>query len=121
MFTPFFFATSYSTSLNHTPSFSFYLLSILNGASLFGRILVGSLADRFGPFNLTVLAATVGTITCYTWTAATSVGELVVWGIFYGFSSGAILSLQMQCAGALAGKEAFGTAVGLAMAGVSFA
>ena len=88
MFSPFFFTTGYSVSLGHSASFSFYVLSIMNGASLFGRIAVGILADKFGAFNFTSIAALVGAIVCYCWTAATSVGGIVVWSMAYGFSSG---------------------------------
>jgi hypothetical protein len=31
------------------PNFSFYLISIANAASGFGRIFAGVMADRFGP------------------------------------------------------------------------
>jgi nitrate/nitrite transporter NarK len=121
MFSPFFFTTSYSTSLGHPASFSFYILSIMNGASLFGRVLVGMLADTYGAFNLTCLSALSGTVVCYCWTTATSQAGLVIWCIAYGFSSGAVLSLQMQCAAALSTKETYGTAVGLAMGFISIA
>ena len=88
MFSPFFFLTSYAASIGMSTSLSFYLLSILNGASLFGRIIVGSLADRFGAFNLMAVVAIVSAIIAFCWTTATSVGGLVVWAIAYGFSSG---------------------------------
>lgn len=88
MFSPFFFTPAYSTSLGHSASFSFHALSILNAASLFGRIIIGTLADRFGPFNLSCISALVGAVVCYCWTAATSPAGLGVWAVAYGFSSG---------------------------------
>jgi MFS family permease len=86
-FTPFFFVTSYSTSLGHS-SISFYLVSILNGASSFGRIIPGYLADRAGVFNTLILFGLFAGVTALSWTAAKSVAGLVVWSAAYGFSSG---------------------------------
>ncbi|KAL1955985.1 hypothetical protein VTO42DRAFT_7885 [Malbranchea cinnamomea] len=62
MFTPFFYVTSYAKSLGHSVSVSFYLVSIVNAASFFGRILPGMMADRFGHYNMCVLAASTSGI-----------------------------------------------------------
>jgi predicted MFS family arabinose efflux permease len=91
MFGPFFFTTAYSVAMGHSAPFSFYVLSIMNGASLFGRIGVGVLADKFGPFNLSSAAALIGAVVCYCWTSATSMGAIVFWAIAYGFTSGVSL------------------------------
>lgn len=88
MFGPFFYVTSYAESLGHSASFSFYLISIINAASLFGRILPGMLADRYGHFNLCSLAALLSGIVAFCWTPVKSVAALVVWSLAYGFSSG---------------------------------
>ena len=96
MFAPFFFLTSYAISIGMSTSLAFYLLSVLNGASLFGRIIMGAAADRFGPFNAICLVAILSAIIAFCWTTATSVGALVVWAIAYGFSSGVSYRLLMQ-------------------------
>lgn len=88
MFAPFFFVTSYAASLGMSPSFSFYLISILNGASSFGRILPGFLGDRYGHFNLCATAALLSGIIGFCWTAATTPAGLVVYSVAYGFASG---------------------------------
>lgn len=136
MFSPFFYATSYAQSLGYSTSFAFYLVSIINAASLFGRILPGILADRYGHFNLCGTAALLSGAIALCWTAATSSGGLVVWCLAYGLTSGvcippkrqnnrassfanshsqAIMSLQSACAVYLAPPELHGTAVGLLM------
>ncbi|KAB8255539.1 major facilitator superfamily domain-containing protein [Aspergillus pseudonomiae] len=119
MFSPFFYATSYAQSLGHSTSFAFYLVSIINAASLFGRILPGILADRYGHFNLCGTAALLSGATALCWTAAKSSGGLVVWCLAYGLTSGAIMSLQSACAAHLAPHELHGTAVGLLMGSVA--
>lgn len=88
MFSPFFFVTAYAVSLGHTASYAFYAVSAMNAASLFGRILIGMLADRFGAFNLTTFSAVIGAMICYCWTAATSEAGIMLWALAYGFSSG---------------------------------
>ncbi|KAM3448629.1 hypothetical protein NHJ6243_010091, partial [Beauveria neobassiana] len=119
MFSPFFYATSYARSLGHSTSFAFYLVSIVNGASLFGRILPGILADRYGHFNLCGAAALLSGAIALCWTAAKSSGGLVVWCLAYGLTSGAIMSLQSACAAQLAPHELQGTAVGFLMGSVA--
>jgi predicted MFS family arabinose efflux permease len=88
MFAPFFYLTSYAIHIGISVSLAFYLLSVLNGASLFGRILVGVLADKFRPFNLICIFAVSSAVIGFCWTTATSMGGLVVWSIAYGFTSG---------------------------------
>lgn len=88
MFSPFFFVTSYAVSIGFGTSFAFYLVSILNAASLFGRISAGWLADKYGHFNLCSIAAITSSVVAFTWTAATSTGGIVVWSLAYGFCSG---------------------------------
>ncbi|OJJ76878.1 hypothetical protein ASPBRDRAFT_49895 [Aspergillus brasiliensis CBS 101740] len=119
MFSPFFYATSYAQSLGHPTSFAFYLVSIINAASLFGRVLPGILADHYGHFNLCGTAALLSGVTALCWTAAKSTGGLVVWCLAYGLTSGAIMSLQSACAAHLAPHELHGTAVGFLMGSVA--
>ncbi|OBT75533.1 hypothetical protein VF21_04886 [Pseudogymnoascus sp. 05NY08] len=119
MYSPMFYITTYSRSLGHPIDISFYLVSVINGSSLFGRILPGFLADRYGHFNLCTLAGLASGITSLCWTAAKSIPGLVVWCLAYGFTSGAILSLQASCAGSLATRETQGTAMGFLMGAVA--
>ncbi|KIW69702.1 hypothetical protein PV04_05564 [Phialophora macrospora] len=119
MFSPFFFTTSYAVSMGFSTSFAFYLVSILNAASLFGRVAAGWLADRYGHFNLCSTSAMVSAAVAFSWTAATSSAGIVVWALAYGFCSGSIMALQVSCGTKLATPETYGTAVGMIMAIVS--
>jgi nitrate/nitrite transporter NarK len=49
MFTPIFYVQQFAESMGMSAGASFYLLSIINGSSAFGRIIPGFVADRFGP------------------------------------------------------------------------
>jgi len=88
MFIPFFYISSYATEKGVTPETSFYLISVLNGASLVGRVLPGHLADRWGHYNLIIAAMFASTVVAFAWTAATSLAGVVVVAVAYGFASG---------------------------------
>ena len=115
MFSPFFFISTYATSLGKSDSFAFYLISILNATSMFGRIIPGLLADRYGAFNICSVAALLSGIIGFTWTAVDTSGGLIVWSMAYGFASGAMLSLQITCAAQISSPENRGTSMALAI------
>jgi MFS family permease len=117
MFIPFFYITSYSISIGQDPDMSFYLVAILNGVSLVGRVLPGFIADRYGTFNMITVVTFFSGIICCCMTSATSMGGLIAIAAAYGLSSGAILSLQGACSTKLVGPESYGAAMG-AMMGV---
>ncbi|KKK14093.1 hypothetical protein P175DRAFT_0428954 [Aspergillus ochraceoroseus IBT 24754] len=119
MFSPFFFTTSYAVSKGFSSNLSFYTISIINGASLFGRILPGFVADRYGRYNCCIVFTFLSGIIALCWTRATSVAGLVIFSAAYGFTSGAILSLQQVCAVQVATPETIGLAIGCVMASTS--
>ncbi|KXS97744.1 hypothetical protein AC578_3191 [Pseudocercospora eumusae] len=118
-FAPLFYVSVYATHLGFSENLAFYLVSILNGASLFGRILPGIFADKFGHFNILTSSAFFSAIVVFCWTKATSVAGLIVWSVACGFTSGAIMSLQLACATTLADESTRGLALGVTMASVS--
>ena len=122
-FTPLYYIPVYAaTSLRKSEDFAFHLVSILNAASMCGRVIPGFLADHYlGHFNTLAISATISGVVTFCWTTATSSAGLVVWVVAYGLTSGAILSLQLACATVLTTErpELRGTAVGLTLASVS--
>jgi len=88
MFAPFFYTTSYAVKMGFSTSLAFYTVSIVNGASFFGRILPGIVADKYGKFNCCILATISAAIIALCWTKVTSVAGLVLWSAAYGFASG---------------------------------
>ncbi|EYE91894.1 MCT family MFS transporter [Aspergillus ruber CBS 135680] len=119
MFSPFFFTTSYGVKMGFSDDLSFYTVSIVNGASFFGRILPGIVADKYGKFNSCIVATSFAGIIALCWTKATSVAGLVVWSAAYGFASGGILSLQQACAAQVATSQTLGLAIGAVMGSTS--
>lgn len=92
MWTPLFFLPSYAVSRGMKPTLASYLLAILNAASTFGRIIPGILADKFGRLNILALGGIVTGIVIFCMNSAKTNAELVVYSIFFGFSSGTIIS-----------------------------
>ncbi|GKT95390.1 MFS monocarboxylate [Colletotrichum tofieldiae] len=88
LFTPLFFVSAFGISHGLSSSTAFYLLSGLNGASFFGRVIPGFLADRYGHFNLCALAILSAGIVGFCWTAASTLAGLAIWSLAYGFCSG---------------------------------
>lgn len=71
-----------------------YLLPILNAVSIFGRILPGIIADRFGRFNIMILTTGFSAIIVLAlWLPAHGNAPIIVFSALYGFSSGAFVSL----------------------------
>ncbi|KAG6040620.1 hypothetical protein E4U41_007684 [Claviceps citrina] len=76
------------------PSLAQYLLSILNAASLFGRLFSGIMGDRMGRYNIfVVVCALTGIWVLALWIPASSTGGIVAFAALFGFCSGAYVSL----------------------------
>lgn len=73
---------------------SLYLLSVLNAASIFGRILPGIFADKFGRFNTMIITTTFSAVIVLAlWLPSKSNAPILVFCVLYGFSSGAFVSM----------------------------
>lgn len=88
MFSPFFFTTSYAVEKGFSTSLAFYTVSIVNGASFFGRVLPGLVADKLGKFNCCIISTIVAGVIALCWSKVESVAGLVIWSAAYGFGSG---------------------------------
>jgi len=70
------------------PNMAFYMIAIINGPSLFGRLLPGMLTDRYGSFNIMILVTGASGLICCCWTKATSMAGIIALSAAYGFTSG---------------------------------
>lgn len=96
MFSPIFYLPSFATGAGFSTTLSFYTASIMNGASFFGRILPGFVADKYGKFNCCITATISTGIIIMCWTKVASVAGLVVWSAAYGFASGVSSSRRLR-------------------------
>ncbi|KAJ7655398.1 MFS general substrate transporter [Mycena rosella] len=81
-----------ATSVGISPDFSFYLISIANAASLFGRLMSGVATDKLGAVNVITPMTAIAAVMTYLWPLARSKGSFIAIAIVYGFSSGAYVS-----------------------------
>jgi MFS family permease len=75
-------------------SFGFYLLAIMNGASIAGRVIPTIFAFYFGPLNsMAVIEILAGGLT-FAWIAiTTSLPGTIIYAVLYGFLSGGFAAL----------------------------
>ncbi|EAU30841.1 conserved hypothetical protein [Aspergillus terreus NIH2624] len=92
MFTPMFYLTTYATTKGMSATLAGYLLALVNAASTFGRIVPGALADKYGRLNTFAIGGVATGILVFCMTSATNNAGLIVYAIFFGFCSGAIVS-----------------------------
>src|ERR1700724_678783 len=98
LFTPFTFLTQYGIAYGMEENLAFYLISIINAASIIGRILPGFLADKVGAFNIQIVFSTVMAIGLLAyWMPLTTEAGIITFALFYGFVSGAFISLFTVC------------------------
>jgi predicted MFS family arabinose efflux permease len=94
LYTPFFYVQYYSISKGITDqNLGFYLLAILNSASVFGRIIPNFVADKLGPMNIIIPCALISGILIFCLIPIDSVAAIMVFNILYGFFSGSFVSL----------------------------
>jgi predicted MFS family arabinose efflux permease len=90
--TPYFFIQSIAPQVGIPANSAFYLVAIINGLSLPGRIIPGIIADRIGPFNTFVPSAvSAGILTLACIGIKTSAG-LYTYCVLYGLFSGNLIS-----------------------------
>ncbi|KAF4975107.1 hypothetical protein FZEAL_8055 [Fusarium zealandicum] len=122
MFTPLFFIPSYAVTRGMDATLASYLLAIINGASTFGRIIPGVLADKYGRLNVYTLGGLSTGIVILCMNQAKTTASLVVYAVVFGFTSGTIFS-GVSAAFSLVTKDARdnGTYMGMGMAVSSLA
>lgn len=122
LFTPLFYIQIYGVTHGVDPKLAFYLVSILNGASFFGRILPGFLADFYGRFNLFFISsAASGILMLAFWLNAHTTASIVAFAALYGFFSGAVISLQPAVIAQISPVERIGVRLGMCYGPLSIA
>ncbi|KAH8688010.1 riboflavin transporter MCH5 [Tricladium varicosporioides] len=93
-FIPIFYLPSYAVMRGMSTRLAFYLVSVLNGASFFGRVIPGITADKLGPLNMLFVSTLSTGILILCWPKTKSNVSIFVFAGLYGFFSGAIISLM---------------------------
>ena len=85
---------------------TYWLLSIMNGCSTFGRLSSAWLCDKCGALNVHMTVTTVSSILClFLWTFANSLAPALVFAILFGAFSGSVIGLPAASMAAILGPE----------------
>ncbi|KAK9456445.1 major facilitator superfamily domain-containing protein [Dipodascopsis uninucleata] len=91
-----------------------YIVSMMNGASIFGRILPAILADKLGNYNMNILGMLgCGIVTLALWIPGSNEASCIAYGIVYGFFSGTFVALLPACCAQISPIREIGVRVGL--------
>ncbi|KAH6894529.1 major facilitator superfamily domain-containing protein [Thelonectria olida] len=97
-----------------------YVVPILNAASFFGRALSGIFADKMGRFNMFSLVCLITSILILgLWIPAKNNAALISFAGFFGYFSGAYISLSPALVAEIGPPQEFGYRAGLLFAGAS--
>jgi MFS family permease len=83
-------------SLEHAdtdPKVASYLLSIINAASILGRLLPNFVADKVGPLNILIPLTAGAAVLTFGWIGIHDGAGLIVFCVLYGFVQGPFVSL----------------------------
>ena len=90
--------------------------------SIFGRILPGIFADRYGRFNSLIATSALSFILVLAlWLPSRGTIPIILFGAFYGFSSGAFISITPSCAAQISDVREIGVRMGTMYLVISFA
>lgn len=122
VFVPFFYLPGYGQSIGLSVDLSFYLLAILNAASLFGRLLGGAAADRLGRINTLSLACLTCGILILCWLPIRSHAAIIAFAALFGFFSGTAIGVFPATIAMTASQpNEIGSYLGMALGVYSFA
>ncbi|KAK7203972.1 major facilitator superfamily domain-containing protein [Myxozyma melibiosi] len=116
------YLSSFGQANGFSPDLASYLSSILNGASTFGRILPGIVADKLGKYNTFFLSAFLtGTLAAAFWIPITTHPQIIAFAAVYGFVSGAALTVWQAVIGEISPMREMGARLGMVNAFTAFA
>lgn len=85
---------------------TYWLLSIMNGCSTFGRLSSAWLCDRFGALNVHMIVTLVSSMLClFLWTFAKSLAPALVFAVLFGAFSGSVIGLPPASMAAILGPS----------------
>jgi MFS family permease len=92
-YVPIFYVASYARAAVHTTtSLSFYMVAIVNGSSVIGRVVPYLLVAYIKPIGILLFAVAASAIAMFTWIAATGTGGFIVWSCYWGALSGVLVT-----------------------------
>lgn len=106
LFLPLFYLPTYCQRIGASPNIYNYILTILNAASIIGRIVPGYIGDKIGRLNSLIPFVLFSGISILVfWLPTNTVALAIVFAVAYGISSGSVISLYPSVIGQLFGIE----------------
>ncbi|KAJ3557220.1 hypothetical protein NM688_g1589 [Phlebia brevispora] len=93
LFTPLTYLTVRAEAIGIPTSLAFYLIPIVNGMTIFGRLSCGAVANKLGSLNLTIASTLLTVASIFAWAYVTSPAAYIAISCLYGFASGGFLGL----------------------------
>ena len=122
MFLPFNYIILYAEAKGVSTRLASYMLAILNAVSVLGRTLPGWIADRVGRFNTMIFTSFLSCILVLAlWLPSRGNVPIILFAAFYGFSSGAFVSLAPALVAQISDIRKIGVRTGTMFAVVSVA
>ncbi|KAI9830253.1 MAG: hypothetical protein M1819_005780 [Sarea resinae] len=122
MFLPFNYIIVQGTASGMSSRLAGYLPAILNGVSVFGRIIPGYVADRVGRFNVMIVTSFFAAILVLAlWIPAKSNAPIITFAALYGFASGAFVSMAPALIAQISDIRKIGVRTGTMFAIISIA
>ncbi|KAK8119797.1 monocarboxylate permease [Apiospora kogelbergensis] len=122
LFVPFFYISYYAIQQKFTDeNLGFYMLPILNSASIFGRLLPNIFADKLGVLNTIIPCSFITSIIAFCLIRVDSQASIIATAVLYGFFSGVYVSLPPTILVFLTpDRSLVGTRLGQGFATISF-
>ncbi|KAK9470914.1 MFS general substrate transporter [Dipodascopsis tothii] len=118
LFVPIGYIPSHAVAHHFSSELADYLVSIMNAGSFLGRVSIGMLADKVGPYNCYAFAsAASGLLTVALWLPATGHVPIILYAVLFGYASGATISLMPAVIASISPVHEIGTRMG-AISGV---
>ncbi|KAF4471602.1 Major facilitator superfamily domain general substrate transporter [Fusarium albosuccineum] len=116
LFVPFNYIVTEAIYYGMKPSLATGLVSIMNGASFFGRTVPNYIADKSGRYNVMIVMLLLSTIMVLgLWLPGRSNGAIIAFAVLFGFSSGAGIGLAPVLIAGVSPIEELGFRMGAIM------
>ncbi|KAF2969844.1 hypothetical protein GQX73_g3729 [Xylaria multiplex] len=92
-FEPLFYLQSYAESHGGAGlPVTKYLLAILNGSSVFGRLMPSALSKWFGILNAFIITVSLSSVSIFYWISVSNIAGNIAFSVLYGFFSGGVVA-----------------------------
>ncbi|KAJ9234735.1 hypothetical protein DTO027B5_5972 [Paecilomyces variotii] len=110
VFIPYTYIPSYAVYAGLDDTLSYSLIIFLNLGAVPGRFFPGLIADKLGRFNVMILTSSICSIlTLALWyTSGSNEAAIICYAVFFGFWSGAAISLTPVCISQVCATEDYG-------------